>query len=146
MKIAANNPTTERTVKLMRPQGTVNCSRTPELTDCHGILFGHTRQECASFHQNHILEKYSTDSFKINAPMKTHDDRNSPSNDNVNLYTHNQFNSNVVYSLNKNPKLISNTMRHRVHIVDAQTHMIVTTLYLLNLLGASQTCMLEGIL
>jgi len=77
--------------------------------------------------------------------MKTHDDRTAYPKT-ISIYTEYQSNSNVVYSLNKKPKLISNTMTQIVHIVNAETHMIVSTLYLLNLLGAFQTCMLEGIL
>lgn len=81
--------------------------------------------------------KIYNDSFKINASMKTHDNKNSPSKDNVNLYTEYQSNSNVVYSLNKKPKLISNTtMRQIVHIVlNAETHIW------LFLLCTCQTCL-----
>lgn len=42
----------------MTQQGSLNCTQKLELTEYHGILFCHTRQEYAFSLQNHTLKEY----------------------------------------------------------------------------------------
>ena len=54
---------------LKRLQDTPSSTQIPKLSGYHGIKFCHTRQECASFHQNHNLQTIYTSSEDFGQPL-----------------------------------------------------------------------------